>query len=104
MCKNVEWMFCLLRGMDGVGNGQILFTLAPALLDMSGANWDNLYGFEENEIYPLEVCLLNEMCANGWEIFNRNVGEPFDCRLDGSRWRAAYEAILQLPELEGPPW
>jgi hypothetical protein len=59
--RAVEWMFCVIQGkMDrwggrNGGDGQILFTYAPGMLEM-GHYSDNRYGFEENDIYPLEVC------------------------------------------------
>ena len=55
------------------------------------------YGFEENDIYPLEVCLLHEMCRNGGDIFARRTGEPFDCVVDLDRWHEASLALLQEP-------
>ena len=98
MCYNVEWMFCVIHGRlprygeGGVGNRQIIFTFAPAMINMEGYS-DGMYGFEENDIYPLEVCLLNEACANGDEIFNTEVGEPFVCELDVAKWLAAAREI-----------
>ena len=98
MCYNVEWMFCVIHGRlprygeGGVGNRQIIFTFAPAMINMEGYS-DGMYGFEENDIYPLEVCLLNEACANGDEIFNTEVGQPFVCELDVAKWLAAAREI-----------
>ena len=40
------------------------------------------HSFEENDIYPMEVCVLHAACANGDEIFQKEVGEPFVCALD----------------------
>lgn len=49
--------------------------------------------------YPLEVCLLNEACANGDEIFNTEVGEPFVCELDVAKWLAAAREIQAAREM-----
>lgn len=106
MCRNVEWMWCVILGKvvrpawSGEsrkgGDGQIVFTAAPALLDIGPQYANNVKWFDENDIYPLEVCLLNEMCANRGELFSTAVGEPFYCQLDYDGWSAASLALLRL--------
>lgn len=99
-------MFCVILGKvrrpawaggsrEG-GDGQIIFTAAPALLDIGPPYANNIMWFDENDIYPLEVCLLNEICSNRGELFSRRVGEPFYCALDYEGWRAASTALLRL--------
>jgi len=50
----------------------------------------------ENDIYYLEVCVLNEMCANGAEIFTKAEGEAFVCEFDAALWAAAGKALTWL--------
>ena len=58
MCRNTEWMVCVVQGKASWGGGtsEILFTYAPAMLDIndfnSRPNW-----YIENDIYYLEVSL-----------------------------------------------
>ena len=100
MCKNVEWMWCVIRG----ASGEIRFTKEPAYIDASLSSHysDNMYGFEENDIYALELCLLNEMCVNGDEIFAKRVGEPFHCVPDEGKWQSFGRDLLELER--GAAW
>lgn len=43
----------------------------------------------------LEVCVLNEMCSNHDEIFQKKVGEPYICKFDHARWSAAAASLQQ---------
>lgn len=98
MCRNAEWMVCVVQGKacwGGGGDGQILFSIAPSMLDM--ADFDSRQGFySENDIYYLEVCVLNEMCSNHDELFTKAVGEPFFCKFDRQRWLRAKREMLAL--------
>lgn len=61
MCRNAEWMICVIQGKacwGGGGSGEIIFTLAPNLLEL--ANFEaNDNGYSENDIYYLEVGLAS---------------------------------------------
>ena len=45
-----------------------------ARYDQYGGPPDGMYGFEENDIYPLEVCLLNEACGMATRSSTRRSG------------------------------
>jgi len=98
MCRNVEWMICVVQGkatwgMDG--DGEIIFTYRPSLLDIDDFNSRPGY-YIENDIYYLEVCVLSEMCSNHEEIFKLGVGESFYCQFDPARWVATGQALSEL--------
>ena len=57
---------------------------------------DNLAYYAENDIYYLEVCVLNEVCANNLEIFTAEVGDHFHCQFDEARWGAFKSDMLAL--------
>jgi len=98
MCRNVEWMICVVQGKacwGGGGSGEIIFTIAPNMLDIDDFN-SRPDSYVENDIYYLEVCVLNEMCSNHNAIFERNAGESFFCKFDPVRWAAAGEVLRQL--------
>ena len=98
MCRNAEWMVCVIQGKanwGGGGNGEIVFSLAPGMLDMSDFNHNQGY-YKENDIYYLEVCTLNEMCSNREEIFTKSVGDSFFCQFDRQRWRQLKQDMMAL--------
>ena len=98
MCRNAEWMMCVIQGKacrGGGGDGQIVFSLAPATLDME--DFDSRPGwYTENDIYYLEVCTLNEMCSNRDELFTAEVGDSFFCKLDRQQWQQAKRDMMAL--------
>jgi hypothetical protein len=47
------------------------------------------------DIYYLEVCVLNEVCANRHEMFQVGRGTPFRCRIDMEGYRKMQEAVMQ---------
>jgi|EP00966_Prymnesium_polylepis_P148142 hypothetical protein len=98
MCRNTEWMVCVIQGKadwGGYGSGEIIFTYAPRMLDIDDFNSrPNFY--VENDIYYLEVCVLNEMCSNHNEIFQLDVGDSFFCKFDRARWIAAATEMRAL--------
>jgi len=93
MCRNTEWMMCVAQKKVGSVRGEIVFSLAPGSLDIDVFN-ANPNGYQENDIYYLEACVLNEMCSNGEEIFAAGVGDTFVCDYDRARWNAAAAALM----------
>ena len=112
MCKNLEWIYCAARGKLADGGqdsgGVLIFSLAPNSLDLApfyvrggtGAYQGDGY-YSENDIYYLELCVLNEICANRDELFSLDVGDHFRCQYDAQghaamrdegllRWEAEY--------------
>jgi len=49
----------------------------------------------------LEVCLFNQLCKNGDDLFRLNQGDPFVCDLDPKRLREL-EGILPAPREDDP--
>jgi len=102
MCVNVRWMFCATQGKlhgQGQAGGQIIFSLAPKDLDVELLN-DNLLprccgDYAENDIYYLEVCTLNELCANTDELFTVDIGDPFYCKFDTDRYQELQRVLRQ---------
>lgn len=85
MCRNAEWMTCIIRTDQAGGDGTIIYSFAPRDLDMTDYAY-NQWGYQENDIYYLEICTLNEMCSNYEEIFTTDVGDHFRCQFDAERW------------------
>ena len=95
MCRNTEWMICIIKGAGAGGDQSIIFSLEPKMLDLSHYS-DNINGYSENDIYYLEVCTLNEMCSNHEEIFEKEVGEQFRCQFDEERWAQYGRDMIKL--------
>jgi len=95
MCINIEWMYCVIHGTAGVGNGEIIFTLAPSALNMNDFNSRKGY-YVEDDIYFLEVCTITEMCSNGDEIFHLKVGDKWRCQFDPASWAKSRDEWEEL--------
>jgi len=88
MCRNVEWMHCVVQGKanwGGGGSGEIIFTHGPKFLNIDAFNAQPGW-YVENDIYYLEVCVLSEMCSNYEDIFRKGHGDSFFCAFDPARW------------------
>ena len=111
LCRNLEWQVCAARGLlPGQGGAKIRLSFPPARLDPEGERplgqcrgWHpdrlpagGLYGFTNDDIYYLEVCLYNHMCTNGRELFRMGADDDFVCRFSPTRF-AALQVILTAP-------
>ena len=52
------------------------------------------FGYATDDVYYVEVCLFNEICENGAELFDLIDGEPFRCRFSEARLRALQHVLL----------
>lgn len=95
MCRNVEWMFCLIQSRAGVGNGEIIFTLAPASLNIDDFN-SRSTSYIEDDIYYAEVCVLNEICRNRDDLWGAEIGDRFRCSIDRERWFHLGRAMMAM--------
>ena len=84
LCRNLEWQVCAARGaLPGQGGRTIRFAVAPSELRPAGGSkplsqcggWrpadppEGGYGFANDDIFYLEVCVFAQICANGADIF-----------------------------------
>lgn len=49
-------------------------------------------------VFYLEACLYNQMCENGNEIFELEVGTPFRCELSPERFRNLSTMLSSPPD------
>ena len=89
ICRNLEWQVCAAKGqLPGQGGHDIIFARSPNSLDPSsrekplgqcrgwrpgGAGNCMRDGYATDDIFFLEVCLFNQICSNGHELFQLNV-------------------------------
>ena len=122
-CYNLEWQLCAARGrLARVSRGGIVFATPPHQLDPTGLNggrplaqcggpapvtaapgsrdWrpssldDGIYGYTNDDIYYMEVCSMDAMCANSDAIWTLGAGEPFECVLSTSKYRQMQAQLL----------
>lgn len=113
LCRNLEWMVCAAKGiLPGQGGNQILFAKHPWWLFPDGRSgkplnqccgWapdgvgkpeSGVYGYTTDDIYYLEICLINEICENGADVFKTDGGQAFRCKFSDTRFRALQEILL----------
>merc|ERR1712125_154552 len=99
MCLNLAWLLCAIHGTLGFNTtgstvgGQLLFSKTPSELDVSQLVSQEI--ITEPDIYYLEICILNEICANSDVLFTLHAGEPFYCVFDMDRYRAMQAVLTQ---------
>ena len=49
-------------------------------------------------VYYLEVCIFNQICENGHELFDLRYGEKFDCRLSFDGFSEMKRMLLEAPD------
>jgi len=105
ICRNYEWLVCSALGkLPGQGSKTIIFSEAPSALDFTRSprlghcsGWSPIdcqgqNGYATDSIFFLEVCLYSQICANGHELFELKVGQPWQCEFDD-------EAFWELPRI-----
>ena len=55
-------------------------------------------GYATDDIYFLEVCIFNQVCANGAELFRLKRGQKWQCHLEQSRFQALKAILLEDPD------
>lgn len=119
ICRNLEWQVCAAQGLlPGQGAPNIKFSYAPKDMDVNGlehslgrcAGWHpgeppgksgGLFGFTNDDIYFMEICLFNQICENKQELFELVVGQEFVCDFSPTRF-AELETIIRTPALPEP--
>jgi len=118
ICRNLEWQVCATQGkLLGQSTRTIKFARSPKSLAPDGSTGKTLgrckgwvphdlpkggiFGYATDDIFYLEVCLFNQLCKNGDDLFRLNQGDPFVCDLDPKRLREL-EGILPAPREDDP--
>jgi len=119
ICRNLEWQVCAAQGkLPDQGTRKMIFAIAPSALDPSGGTgkplaackgWvpprkpeGDVYGYATDDIFYLEVCVLNQICSNGERIFELRAGEEFTCEYSSERFRELQHLLLTPPK-PAPP-
>jgi hypothetical protein len=112
-CRNLEWQVCSANlKLPGQAGANITFARAPSSLDPMGSTGKPLgkcrgwvpgkirkgskgFGYATDDVFYLEVCLFNQICTNGAELFELKAGEPFRCNFSSTRFDELREILLQ---------
>ena len=113
MCRNFEWQLCAAMGrLPKQSSGKIKFAFEPSRLWLDGSHGSPKLGscsgfhlgkcnaadnYANDDVYFLEVCIFNEICRNGAQMFRLAQYADFFCDL-------SFEALGRLRTLllEGP--
>lgn len=115
ICRNLEWQACAARGrLPGQRTAMMRFATSPVDLDPTGMEsgkplgkcrgWlpperpSEGYGYATDDIFFLEVCLFNQMCSNGEEMFSLGIGEGFQCDFSIARFAELRRLLLEPPD------
>ena len=112
LCRNLEWQMCAARGLlPGQRSLAMRFATAPSTLDVSGTKplgqchgWKPYkkpstgYGYATDDIFFLETCLFNQVCTNGADLFNLQVGQAFVCDFSHARFKELQDLLLSAPD------
>jgi len=106
VCRNLEWQVCAAQGaLPGQGGNSIVFSTAPKALTQTGGDFPlagcNSYaprgcgdGYASGDIFYLEVCMYDAMCANRESLWQIEAGEAWHCDLDYDGYAFLYHSIL----------
>jgi hypothetical protein len=112
MCHNLQRLACATEGkLPGqAGDKAVRLATAPKALRVEPLNYhDGQNDEEDRRAYPvrnvfyLEVCLLNELCANRTALFTVDAGAKFECKLDKSRLNDLRILLQQLAGSQDDP-
>lgn len=124
LCRNLEWQACAARGLlPGQGGSGIVFSVAPGSLllpkhdrispslppasqspplrrtfGVCGGPLPNTCRactYANDDIFFLEVCLLDQICLNGPDIFRVRAGERFECIFSPGGFRTLMNLLRQ---------
>jgi len=113
ICRNLEWQVCAAKGwLPGQNSMTILFARAPSSLDPAGSTGKPLgemkgwvppqvpeggYGYATDDIFYLEVCMMDMICSNGFDLWTLKVGDRFVCLLSPAGMRELQTLLLNMP-------
>mmetsp|Transcript_3848 Transcript_3848/g.8094 ORF Transcript_3848/g.8094 Transcript_3848/m.8094 type:complete len:91 (+) Transcript_3848:2-274(+) len=59
--------------------------------------------YSVGDVFFAEICVLNQICTNGDELFHLDKGQPFNCHLSRSAYDSFAQNLQQSLQLHPPP-
>ena len=100
MCVNYNWIACAATGqLPGQTSTLIQFATAPASLMVADLHGESTDKYRIEDVYYFELCLLNELCANGEQIFRSNSwDDEFFCETSAARHAAFRDLMMSMDQ------
>lgn len=117
ICRNLEWQVCAAMGtLPGQRTPQIVFSKAPREMDPGpesdkpfgqcrgwrDRNDDCENGYATDDIFFLELCMYNAICDNRDSLWQLDVGTPWQCHLNRTRFDGLRQTLLAEPNWGSP--
>ena len=97
ICSNFEFVACAARGnLPRQGLARIEFATAPGSLPIDDLQNDKTDQYRMEDVLYLEVCILNELCANNQRLFALQAGEGFLCESSRKKFDAFRDLMMGL--------
>lgn len=97
ICVNVRWQACAATGnLPSQQSNVIQFATPPNTLTLDELDGAKMDGYRMEDVYYLELCVLNEICANGADIFSMEPNDGFQCEHSAERFDAFRDLMLAL--------
>ena len=107
ICRNLEWQTCAAKGLlPGQGGRTIRFAYEPRQLIPNGGfntlgqcqGWvpsrGGGFGYATADIFYLEVCMFNQICSNGAEMFRLRALQDWHCDFSQKGFDALEKLLL----------
>jgi len=97
VCVNAQWQACAATGhLPGQESNIMHFVTPPSSLMLEALEGSKVDGYRMEDVYYLELCVLNEICENGGDIFGTQPDDSFRCRHSPARFDAFRELMLAM--------
>jgi hypothetical protein len=97
VCVNVRWQACAATGhLPSQQSNVIQFATPPNTLTLDQLDGAKTDGYKMEDVYFLELCVLNEICANGAEIFSFEPKDRFQCEHSAVRFDAFRDLLMSM--------
>jgi len=88
---------CAATGhLPGQESNILQFATPPSLLTLEALAGTKVDGYRIEDVYYLELCVLNEICENGGTIFGMTPDDRFRCQHSPKRFEAFRELLMAM--------
>lgn len=117
LCRNLEWQVCAALGkLPGQSETYVVFSKAPSELHPGVTSskpfgqcrgWRDTRGgceggYATDDIFFLEVCVFNQICSNGAELWQLDAGVLWRCHMNATRFRVLQAMLTAEPDWSEP--
>mmetsp|Transcript_14792 Transcript_14792/g.41369 ORF Transcript_14792/g.41369 Transcript_14792/m.41369 type:complete len:462 (-) Transcript_14792:40-1425(-) len=97
ICVNVQWQACAATGHLPLQRSNVIqFATPPNTLKLEDLDGRKMDGYKMEDVYFLELCVLNEICENGASIFGMEPEDEFRCEFSPERFDAFRTLMMSM--------